>query len=64
MKTARLKTTNQAKTILSLADIRLPSATLIFIAITLAYLLFAVKANSEVILIPEEPEDPEEMTIQ
>jgi hypothetical protein len=52
-----------AKTIFGLADIHLPYATLIFLVITLAYLFFAVKANSEIILIQEEAKDPEEMII-
>lgn len=52
-----------AKTIFGIADIHLPYATLISLAITLAYLFFAVKANSEIILIQEEAEDPEEMII-
>ena len=52
-----------AKTIFGLADIHLPYATLISLVITLAYLFFAVKANSEIILIQEEAKDPEEMII-
>ena len=49
-----------AKTILGIAEIDLPAyATLIFVVITLAYLFFAVKANSEIILMQEEVEDPE-----
>ncbi len=52
-----------AKTIFGIADIHLPYATLIFLVITLAYLFFAVKANSEIILIQEEAKDPEEMII-
>lgn len=52
-----------AKTIFGIADIHLPYATLIFLMITLAYLFFAVKANSEIILIQEETKDPEEMII-
>ncbi len=52
-----------AKTIFGLADIHLSYATLIFLVITLAYLFFAVKANSEIILIQEEAKDPEEMII-
>ena len=50
-----------AKTIFGIADIHLPYATLIFLVITLAYLFFAVKANSEIILIQKETGDPEEM---
>ncbi len=52
-----------AKTIFGIADIHLPYAALISLVITLAYLFFAVKANSEIILIQEEAEDPEEMII-
>ena len=52
-----------AKTIFGIADIHLSYATLISLVITLAYLFFAVKANSEIILIQEEAEDPEEMII-
>ena len=52
-----------AKTIFGIADIHLPYATLISLVITLAYLFFAVKANSEIILIQEEAKDPEEMII-
>lgn len=52
-----------AKTIFGIVDIHLPYATLISLVITLAYLFFAVKANSEIILIQEEAEDPEEMII-
>lgn len=53
-----------AKTIFGIADIRLPCFTsLIFLVITLAYLFFAVKANSEIIPISEEANNPEEMTI-
>ncbi len=52
-----------AKTVFGIADIHLPYAALISLAITLAYLYFAVKTNSEIILIQEEPEDPEEMII-
>lgn len=52
-----------AKTIFGLTNIHLPYATLIFLVITLAYLFFAVKANSEIILIWEETKDPEEMII-
>ena len=52
-----------AKTIFGIADIYLPYAALIFLVITLAYLFFAVKANSEIILILEEAEDPEEIAI-
>ena len=51
------------KTIFGLSDIHLPYATLISLAITLAYLFFAVKANSEIMVIQEEAEDPEEMII-
>jgi hypothetical protein len=50
-----------AKTIFGLADIHLPFTTLIFLMITLAYLFFAVKANSEIILIQQEAKDPEKM---
>ena len=52
-----------AKTIFGIADIHLSYATLISLVITLAYLFFAVKANSEIILIREEAKDPEEMII-
>lgn len=52
-----------AKTIFGIADIHLSYATLISLVITLAYLFFAVKANSEIILIWEETKDPEEMII-
>ncbi len=52
-----------AKTIFGIADIHLPYAILISLVITLAYLFFAVKANSEIILIREEAEDPEKMII-
>ncbi len=52
-----------AKTIFGIADIHPPYATLISLVITLAYLFFAVKANSEIILIQEEAENPEEMII-
>jgi len=51
------------KTILGMADIHLPYAGLIFLAITLAYLFFAVKANAEIILTWEESEEPEDMMI-
>ena len=53
-----------AKTIFGIAGIRLPCFTsLIFLVITLAYLYFAVKSNSEIIPIPQEAKGPEEMTI-
>jgi hypothetical protein len=52
-----------AKTIFGLADIHLPYAALISLVVTLAYLFFAVKVNSEIILIEEEAEDPEQMII-
>lgn len=51
------------KTILGMAEIRLPYAGLIFLAITLGYLLFAVKANSETIPGEEESAGPEEIMI-
>ena len=52
-----------AKTIFGLADIHLPYATLISLVVTLAYLFFAVKANSELMVIQEETEDPDQMII-
>ena len=52
-----------ARTILDIADIHLPYATLISLVVTLAYLFFAVKANSEIILKQEDAQDPEEMII-
>ncbi|MHC4069485.1 MAG: DUF1189 domain-containing protein [Planctomycetota bacterium] len=51
------------KTILGMVDIHLPYAGLIFLMITLAYLFFAVNANSEVKLTQEETEEPEDMMI-
>jgi hypothetical protein len=52
------------KAIFSIADIRLPClASLIFLIITLAYLFFAINANSEIILTSEEANKTEEMTI-
>ena len=52
------------KAIFLIAGIRLPClASLIFLIITLAYLFFAVKANSEIILTWEEANKTEEMTI-
>lgn len=51
------------KTILGMADIRLPYAGLISLAITLAYLLFGVNANSEAEPGEGESEEPEEMII-
>ena len=51
------------KTILGMSEGRLPYAGLIFVAITLGYLLFAVKVISELILGQEESEEPEEMII-
>lgn len=50
-----------AKTIFGMADIHLPFGKLIFLVITLSYLFFAVKANSEVIVMPEESEESEMM---
>ncbi|MHC4174959.1 MAG: DUF1189 family protein [Planctomycetota bacterium] len=52
-----------AKTIFGISDIHLPYAILISPVVTLAYLFFAVKANSEIILMQEEAKDPEEMII-
>jgi len=53
-----------AKTIFGIADIHLPCLTsLIFIIITLAYVYFGVKANSEIIPISKEAINPEDMTI-
>lgn len=52
-----------AKTIFGLAGIHLPFASLIFLAITLGYLFFAIKANSVAIVIQEESEGPEEIMI-
>ena len=51
------------KTILGMADIHLPRSGLIFLVVTLAYLFFAVKVNSEVSPGEEESEGPEEMMI-
>ncbi|MHC4204570.1 MAG: DUF1189 family protein [Planctomycetota bacterium] len=52
------------KAIFLIAGIRLHCLTsLIFLIVTLAYLFFAVKANSEIILSSEEAKEPEEMII-
>ncbi|MCJ7693560.1 MAG: DUF1189 domain-containing protein, partial [Sedimentisphaerales bacterium] len=50
------------KTILGMADIHLPYAVLLSLALTLAYLLFAVNANAAIMPGEGESEGPEEMT--
>ena len=52
-----------AKTILGMTESHLPHSTLIFVAITLGYLLFAVKAVSEARVGDVESEEANEMLI-